>query len=270
MLTDYHIHVEKGQYTVEWLRKFYEHARHVGINDWGISEHAYRFIETKHIFWNHWVEQRQTEKMDDYLNMILQARAEGINVKFGIEIDYFPGKEKEIKEFIDGYPFDYVIGSVHWIDQWGIDLSEMKEEWERRKVEDVWRDYFDRVESLIESRLFDIAAHLDLAKIFKYIPTNQDFLQEQYDRIARAFANSGTCIEISTAGLRKPVGEMYPQPLLLKTCFLNGVPIVINSDAHNPEDVGADYDQALTLARGTGYRSIQTFTARKAESHTLG
>ncbi|GAB6179955.1 histidinol-phosphatase [Desulfotomaculum defluvii] len=270
MLTDYHIHVERGPYTVDLLRKFYEQAQRVGIKDWGISEHAYRFIETKHIFYNHWVEPRQTEKMDDYLNMILQARSEGINVKFGIEMDFFPGKEKEIKEFIDSYPFDYVIGSVHWIDQWGFDLTEMIEEWDRRKVEDVWRDYFDRIEALIESRLFDIAAHLDLTKIYKYIPTNQDFLQEQYDRIAQVLAKNGTCTEISTAGLRKPVGEMYPHPLFLQACFNKGVPIVIDSDAHCPEDVGADYDKALTLARGTGYGAIQTFTARKAESHILG
>ncbi|ABO51087.1 histidinol phosphate phosphatase HisJ family [Desulforamulus reducens MI-1] len=270
MLTDYHIHVERGPYTVDWLRQFYEQAQQVGIKDWGISEHAYRFIETKHIFWNNWVEPRQTEKMDDYQNMIFRARAEGIKVKFGIEIDFFPGKEKEIKEFIDRYPFDYVIGSVHWIDQWGIDLSEMKEEWERRRVEDVWLAYFDRIESLIESNLFDIAAHLDLAKIFSYIPTNQEFLQEQYNRIARVLAKRGTCIEISTAGLRKPVGEIYPHPLLLETCFGQGVPIVINSDAHCPEDVGADYERALDLARKIGYKKIQTFTNRKAESHLLG
>ena len=270
MLTDYHIHVEKGPYTVEWLQKFYQQAKAVGIGDWGISEHAYRFVETRQLFYNDWVAARQTERMADYVGMIQKAREEGIPVKFGIEMDYFPGKEKEIAEFLERYPFDYVIGSVHWIDQWGFDLAEMKEEWDKRKVEDIWRDYFDRIESLADSRLFDIAGHLDLAKIYKYIPTDLDFLQQQYQRAAKALARNGLCMEISTAGLRKPVGEIYPHPVLLEICHAEGVPIVINSDAHTPEDVGANYAEALELAKKTGYTEIQLFTQRKRQTAPLG
>ena len=270
MLTDYHIHVERGPYTVEWLQKFAQQAEAAGINDWGISEHAYRFLETRSIFWNAWVEPRQTERMDEYFAMIQQARQQGIKVKFGIEMDFFPGKEKEIEDFLGRYPFDYVIGSVHWIDQWGIDLAEMREEWDKRLVEESWLAYFDRIFALAKSRLFDIAAHLDLAKIFKYIPQNQEFLLGQYERAAKALAESGTCIEISTAGLRKPVGEIYPHPLLLKVCQQHGVPIVISSDAHCPDDVGADFEQAIQLARQAGYREITVFSQRKAETHSLG
>ncbi|MCL5781628.1 MAG: histidinol-phosphatase [Firmicutes bacterium] len=270
MLTDYHIHVEQGPYTVDWLREFARQAGAAGIEEWGISEHAYRFVETRSIFWNGWVELRQTQRMEDYLSMIMKAREEGIKVKFGIEMDYFPGKEQEIEEFLNRYPFDYVIGSVHWIDEWGIDLSEMKQEWDRRNVEDVWRTYFDHIERLARSRLFDIAGHLDLAKIFKYVPTNMDFLVEQYNRVAKILAENGTCIEISTAGLRKPTGEIYPHPLLLEACCKQGVPIVISSDAHCPGDVGADFPKALELARKTGYREIQVFSCRKAEAYPLG
>ncbi|MBM7854554.1 histidinol-phosphatase (PHP family) [Desulfohalotomaculum tongense] len=270
MLTDYHIHVEKGPYSVQWLMEFSRQAAEVGLGDWGISEHAYRFVETRRIFWNSWVEPRQTQTMEDYFTMILKAREQGIKVKFGIEMDYFPGKEKEIAEFINSYPFDYVIGSVHWIDDWGIDLAEMKERWEERRVEDIWSDYFDRVVCLAESGLFDIAGHIDLAKIFKYIPASEQFLKEQYHRVAGALAKGGTCIEISTAGLRKPVGEIYPHPLLLKTCFEYGVPIVISSDAHCPQDVGADYDRAVELARKAGYSEVQVFSRRRAEPHPLG
>jgi len=270
MLTDYHIHVERGPYTLDWLLKFAEQANKVGIGDWGISEHAYRFLETRPVFWNEWVEPRQTQRIEDYLAMIEAARQAGLPVKFGIEMDYFPGKEKEIEEFISHYPFDYVIGSVHWIDDWGFDLSEMKREWDCRNVEDIWLAYFDRIESLAKSKLFDIAGHLDLAKIFNYIPTDTAFLQDQYRRIAKALAENGTCIEISTAGLRKPVGEIYPHPLLLKTCRQFGVPIVLSSDAHCPEDVGADYGKAVELARKTGYTEVQVFTNRLAQGYPLG
>ncbi|CCO07649.1 histidinol-phosphatase [Desulforamulus hydrothermalis] len=270
MLTDYHIHVEQGPYTVEWLSKFARRAEAAGIEEWGISEHAYRFVETRHIFWNDWVEARQNQRMEEYLEMILKARQAGIRVKFGIEMDYFPGKEKEIEAFIKNYPFDYVIGSVHWIDEWGIDLSEMKEEWNRRKVEEVWLAYFERVESLAQSKLFDIAGHLDLAKIFKYVPEDVNFLKELYDRVARLLAANGTCIEISTAGLRKPVGEIYPHPLLLEACYKQGVPIVISSDAHCPKDVGANFSQAVALAKRVGYREIQVFSNRQAVARPLG
>ncbi|SHE51648.1 histidinol-phosphatase [Desulforamulus putei] len=270
MLTDYHIHVEQGPYTVDWLFEFARQAGAAGIDEWGISEHAYRFVETRHIFWNDWVEPRQNQRMEEYLSMIMKARQEGVRVKFGIEMDYFPGKEKEIEEFINRYPFDYVIGSVHWIDEWGIDLSEMKQEWDRRKVEDIWLAYFDRIERLAESRLFDIVGHLDLAKIFKYVPKDREFLAELYARVAKTLAENGTCIEISTAGLRKPVGEIYPHPLLLEACHKQGVPIVISSDAHCPKDVGADFSQAVALARKIGYREIQVFSRRKAEAYPLG
>lgn len=270
MLTDYHIHVEKGPYSVAWLRRFYDKAQQVGLGDWGISEHAYRFVETRHLFYNAWVEPRQTEHMEKYLSMILQARREGLPVKFGIEMDYFPGKEQEIGKFLARYPFDYVIGSVHWIDQWGIDLTEMKAEWDQRRVEDVWVAYFDRIEQLADSKLFDIAGHLDLAKIFKYIPTDADFLQEQYQRVAQALARNDLCMEISTAGLRKPVGEIYPHPKLLDVCHGAGVSIVINSDAHCPEDVGANFAEALALARRSGYQETQVFTQRRREARPLG
>ncbi|MEG6615804.1 histidinol-phosphatase [Peptococcaceae bacterium 1198_IL3148] len=270
MLTDYHIHVEKGPYTVEWLQKFYHQVQRLGIGDWGISEHAYRFKETRAIFYNQWVGQRQTERMQDYLTMINSARKHGINVKFGIEVDYFPGKEKEIAAFINNYPFDYVIGSVHWIDDWGFDLTEMIAEWDKRKVESVWQAYFDRIVCLAESKLFDIAGHLDLAKIYNYVPDNQEFLHRQYQRVAKALAQNNLCIEISTAGLRKPVREIYPHPQLLQVCQQQKIPIVINSDAHCPEDVGASYNQALALARQVGYTEIQVFTARKSKAYPLG
>lgn len=270
MLTDYHIHVEQGPYSVAWLRKFQKQAAAKHIGDWGISEHAYRFVETKHIFYNDWVAARQKQRIDEYLEMIYQAREQGINVKLGIEIDYFPEREEEISRFIEQYPFDYVIGSVHWINDWGIDLSEMKEQWDVKDVNQVWQDYFDRIDSLAKSKLFDIAAHLDLVKIFKYIPSDQGFIQEQYQRVAESLAHSNTCIEISTAGLRKMIGEIYPHPTLLKTCHQNRVPIVISSDAHCPEDVGANFDQAVTLAKGVGYTEVQVFTARKPQPHPLG
>src|SRR5699024_12584491 len=99
----------------------------------------------------------------------------------------------------------------------------------------------DQVVSLSESNVFDFVGYIDLIKIFSYKPDDQAFIEKEYDRVVKALAASGTCIEISTAGLRKPVGEMYPDPILLQKCHDAGVGSVSYSHAHMPTHVGYAY-----------------------------
>src|SRR5699024_8975510 len=134
----------------------------------------------------------------------------------------------------------------------------------------VYQQYFDQVVTLAESKLFDFVGHIDLIKIFSYKPDDQAFIENEYDRVVKALAASGTCIEISTAGLRKPVGEMYPDPILLQKFHDDRVRIVINTDAHMSKHVDNAYDEAIELASSVGYKEIQTFTQRKRNSHPLG
>lgn len=271
MLTDYHVHMaETGKFTVEYYQEYLEKAKQAGIEELGISEHAYFFYETKNILSNPWVDNRRHLHFRDYQIFFDEVRKAGLPIKMGIEMDYTPGKEKFMESFINSHPFDYVIGSVHWIGDWGIDLADYKDEYERRDIKEAYRQYYDQIVTLAESGLFDIVGHIDLIKIFNYRPDDQAFIEEQYDRVVKALASSDTCIEISTAGLRKPVGEMYPDPILLQKCFDAGVKIVINSDAHMPKHVGYAYDQAVELARSVGYTHIQTFTERKRIEYPLG
>lgn len=274
LLTDYHVHmIETGDFSLDYLRKYLEKAERSGIKELGISEHAYFFKEAANILTNDWAKERRAKNgqvMDDYLSLFESAREAGLSVKMGIEMDYIPGKEEEIKKFIDAYPFDYVIGSVHWIDDWGIDLAIHRYLYDERDINEAYRAYFDQVVTLAESQLFDFVGHLDLIKIFKFKPQDQGFLEAEYDRVVAALASSGTSIEISTAGLRKPVGEIYPDPLLLKKCYDAGVTIVLSSDAHEPENVGHAYSQAIELARSVGYTEIQVITQRKKETYPLG
>src|SRR5699024_2683121 len=137
-------------------------------------------------------------------------------------------------------------------------------------IKQVYEQYYDQIVTLAESKLFDFVGHVDLIKIFSYKPDDQAFVDAQYDRVVKALADTDTCIEISTAGLRKSVGEIYPDPILLQKCYDAGVKIVINSDAHMPKHVGFAYDQAVELARSVGYTQIQTFTNRKRIEHALG
>ncbi|MCA0984871.1 histidinol-phosphatase HisJ family protein [Halobacillus yeomjeoni] len=270
MRTDYHVHMaETGNLDVDYLKTYIDKAESEGIQELGISEHAYFFNETREILSNPWVENRRTLDFKTYQDMFDKAHEKGLSIKMGIEMDYMPGKEKEMKAFIDSHSFDYVIGSVHWIDEWGIDLAIYRDEYEKRDLKEVYRQYFDRVVTLAESGLFDFIGHIDVIKVFGYRPEDQDFLRDQYQRAAVALASTNTCIEISTAGLRKPVGEIYPDPELLKICREAGVGIVLCSDAHKPDHIGYRYEEAIDLAKSVGYEEVHTFHQRKSVTHPL-
>ncbi|MCQ6266069.1 histidinol-phosphatase [Fictibacillus sp. WQ 8-8] len=260
MPTDYHNHLEKGTLTLDYLERFVNQAREREISHFGISEHAYHFYQTKDIVSKPWMEERRYYDMKDYVDLFHEAWSKDLDVKMSIEMDYTPGRHKEMESFISSYDFDYVIGSVHWVGDFGIDLAEYRKEWERRDLYEVYRQYYDQVVTLADSNLFDIIGHIDLVKIFNYIPNDEEFILEQYERATDALKNSKTCVEISTAGLRKPVQRLYPEPVLLKMCRSKGIPIVFSSDAHEPSHVGADYGQAIQLAREAGYTSVMTFT----------
>ncbi|QZA32080.1 histidinol-phosphatase [Hydrogenibacillus sp. N12] len=265
MRTDYHIHLhESNGLSLEWLKVYVEAAQAAGIEEIGISEHAYFFDETAGILTHPWAERRRTLKFKDYVALYEAAQAANLPVRFGLEMDYIPGKEEAIARFIERYPFDYVIGSVHWIGDWGIDLAEFRDEYERRKIDEVYEAYFDQVVTLAESRLFQFVGHIDLVKIFGYRPKDEAFLEAQYDRVVAALQKSGTLIEVSTAGLRKPVGEIYPSRRLLEKCRAAGVGIVLSSDAHHPKHVGYRFEEAVALAKSVGYTEIHRLERGKA------
>ncbi|MGL4819344.1 MAG: histidinol-phosphatase [Bacilli bacterium] len=270
MLTDWHNHLEKGTLTYDYLMEFVNEAKRKGIDHFGMSEHAYHFYETANILSNEWVNPRRFWAMSEYECLFHEAWRNDVDVRFSIEMDYTPGKHAEMAEFINKYDFDYVIGSVHWVGEFGIDLAEYRHEWDKRDLYDVYRKYYDQIVTLAQSNLFDVVGHIDLVKIFNYVPQDEAFLLEQYDRITDALKESKTCVEISTAGLRKPVGELYPDPRLLALCKQKDIRIVLSSDAHEPEHVGYAYDKAIDLARSVGYDSIVTFNKGKHTSIPLG
>ncbi len=270
LLTDYHTHTERGPYTVTWLKEFLNVAKERGIEEYGVSEHAYRFKQTAHLLDNPWVRERRTEDLNEYFAMVQEARRQGISVKFGVELDYVPGIDDELRAFIASFPFDYVIGSVHWLGGFGFDLAEMKAQWDNRDVLRTYDEYFSILSQMVQSELFDFVGHADVIKVFGHEPADPLFLEEWYQRLATLFAQHHQVVEVSTAGLRKPVGKMYPAMGLLKACRAQDVPIVINSDAHRPEDVGADYDQAMVYVREAGYTMLTTFEAHRRTMHPIG
>ena len=260
-VTDYHVHVERGPYALEWLKQFVAQAQKTGVTDLGISEHAYRFAQTKHLLWNPWVERKKTEDLDEYLGLLLKAREEGLNVKIGIEMDYMPDNGAAMKEFLAAYPFDYAIGSVHWLGGFGFDLDEMRDQWERGDVGDIYDTYFGILEQMIRERPVDIIGHADVIKVFGFhAPV---VAGKWYRHLTPLIKQSGMAVEVSTAGWRKPVKEIYPAPEWIRLLVEADVPLVLCSDAHRPEDVGANYPQAIDLLRALGVTRLHTITGRQ-------
>lgn len=272
MITDYHVHLETGPYTMEWLEEYYKVAKKRGITDLGFSEHAYRFKQSKEMLLNPWIEQRQTEDIDSYINLVLEAKRQGYPVKLGIELDFIPGKEKEIEGFIENYPWDYVIGSIHWIGDWGFDLEEMKNAWSGKEIIDVYMEYFNIIKQLLAFNKFDILGHIDVIKVLGHRPQKEymESLLELYDDIISTINKSEIVVEMSTAGLRKPVGELYPSKELMDRLSTYKTPMIINSDAHKPEHVGQDYNRGLAYMKKYGIKNIATFNKRKRIMVPLG
>lgn len=262
-ITDYHVHVERGPYTLDWLEQFVRQAEKAGVTELGISEHAYRFTQTRHLLSNPWVEKRKTEDLDAYLGLLQEARKRGIRVKIGIEMDVMPDNMEAMKEFLASYPFDYAIGSIHWLGGFGFDLEVMRDHWEENRVEDVYETYFSLLEGMIRSRPVDIIGHADVIKVFGF--KAPEVAARWYARLTPLIKESGLAVEVSTAGWRKPVGEIYPAPEFLRGLVEAGVPLVLSSDAHRPEDVGALYPQALDMLRALGVKRLVTFTERRME-----
>ncbi|HHW03130.1 MAG TPA: histidinol-phosphatase [Thermoanaerobacterales bacterium] len=259
---DYHVHLEQGPYTIEWIKKFVEEGEKRRVVEIGFSEHGHRFIQAVNLWGSHgfrgkWTGSEATKDIDEYIEIVQKAKSMGLPVKLGIEMDYIPEHEDEIWEFVAKYPFDYVLGAVHWLGDFGFDHPALRDEWNKRNIDLTYREYFDVLLKAIKSRIFDCIAHPDVIKVFGHRAKAD--LKDIYDEVARALKDAGICAEVSTAGLRKPVGEMYPSPAMMECFKKYNVPVVINSDAHRPEDVGRDFDKALDFVKSYGYGKCAEF-----------
>jgi histidinol phosphate phosphatase HisJ family len=284
MILDYHMHLEpdehltKCPYHKEQIEVYVQAALSRGTSEIGVSEHCNRFREFRPMMdhlretvkgesMREWLEHSFAESLDEYVDAVLEAQHAGMPVKLSIEVDYLPGHEEAIRKVLSAYPFDYVIGSVHFLGPWAIDSSP-DVGWPEADVDETYREYFRHLVMAARSGLFDTLAHPDLVKKFGHRPSFP--LDELYDEIARAAKESGVAVEVSSAGLFKPVGEIYPAQELLQRLFDRGVPITLGSDAHRPEQVSAGLDQAVKAAAAAGYRHVTRFESRRPTLVELG
>jgi histidinol-phosphatase (PHP family) len=271
VLVDYHLHLrdpdERVDHTAEGAERFVERAREQGVDEIGFTEHVYYFRQTAEI----WDLPYQTERckydLDTYVDAVIEAKDRGLPIKLGLEVDYVGRRQERLAELLEPYPWDFLLGSVHWID--GLAVDQEPGIWDGQDVTEVWRTYFEALAELAGSDAVDVLAHPDLAKIFGRRPDDGE-LRELHERVADVIAATGVCLEISTAGLRKRVGEVYPDPGLLRACRERGMPITTGSDGHIPTLVGEDFDQALELARSAGYETVSVFGGRERRQEPLG
>jgi len=275
VLTDYHLHLRPDEeettaeryFTAENVERYLEAAAAAGIEELGVSEHVYRFRQALDL-WRHplWVENAHDD-IDAYCDFV-----RGTPLRLGVECDYVPGAEERTAALLEARDFDYVVGSVHFVGDRAVD-HEGFDVWDGSggDPDEIWRRYFEALAECARSGLFDILAHPDLVKVWgRARPLPERELRAFYEPAVEAIVESGIAVEISTAGLRKPVGELYPAPAFAAMCAEAGAPFALSSDAHLPEQVGFGYERALELLERLGVGEICVFEGRQRRLVPVG
>jgi histidinol-phosphatase (PHP family) len=274
VLTDYHVHLRPDEdgtpaerfFTAENVDRYLAAAAGARIAELGASEHVHRFSQALAL-WSHpfWEEQARDD-LDAYCEFV-----RGTELKLGIECDFVPGAEARTAELLAARDFDYVIGSVHFVGDEAVDHPGW-DIWEGPgDPDEVWRRYFEALAACARSGLFDILAHPDLVKVWgRAHPLPERDPRHFYEPAIEAIADSGIAVEVSTAGLRKPVEELYPARAFAEMCVEAGASFALSSDAHRPEEVGFGYDRAVSLLESLGVREICTFERRRRRLEPLG
>jgi histidinol-phosphatase (PHP family) len=269
-VVDHHVHLEKGPYApdsypLDWLGLYAEKARENGVATLGVVEHAYRFHEAAGLLPGPWSEARCRYDLEPYVAFVERVKQAGLDVLFGLEMDYVPGKESGIERFLALYPWDFVLGSVHWLGDFAVDNS--PDAWQGREVDGVWRQYVETAVAACTSGLFDVFTHPDLPKLWGHAYGGD--LAALYAPLVAALGQADMAIEVNTNGLRRPVGILYPAPEILVQAQRAGVPATVGSDAHEPQFAGYAFDQAAALLRRCGYRATARVARRQRSEEPL-
>jgi histidinol-phosphatase (PHP family) len=275
MLTDYHLHLRPddldasaaAHFTAANVERYRAAADERGITELGVSEHVYRFEQALEV-WRHpfWVENARDD-LDEYCAFV----REQTDLKLGIEADFVAGGEDRMANLLQAHDFDYVVGAVHFLRDEAVDMDDYSV-WHRgHSPEEIWRRYFQTLGEAARSGLFDVLAHPDLVKVWgPERPLPDGDLRRYYELAIDGIAESGIAIEVSTAGLRKRAQELYPAPAFLEMCLQAGASVALSSDAHRPEEVGADYGQALELLERAGVSELCVFERRARRLEPIG
>ena len=275
MLTDYHVHLRPDErectaaehFTAGNVERYRAAAEEQGIQELGVAEHIYRFAAAlevwEHPFWREYAH----DDLDAYCGFV----REETDLRLGIEADYVPGREDRIANLLESRDWDFVVGSVHFLRDRSLDTHDYSIWGGGESAEKIWRRYFETVAESALSGLYDVIAHPDLVKVWgESAPRPDKDLRFFYEPAVEAFAEAGVAVEVSTAGLRKPVAEIYPARPYLEMVLDAGCPIALSSDAHVPEQVGFRYEEALELLGELGVGELAVFEGRRRRMEAIG
>jgi len=263
ILHDYHMHTKRCGHASGEVREYIAEAKKKGLEEIGFSDHL-PFVTHRDPHYT-----MDPAELPDYQKDIEEARSENkdLSIKIGIEADYMEATTEKIGELIRSYPYDFVIGSVHFMKQsgkrWAFDDPREKAKWENADVDAIYRNYYRLLQGSAKVGIYDIIGHVDLVKKFGHRSAAD--MTDLIEETAKVFKDCGVSIEINTSGLRKPVHEIYPATEVLKIYASHKIPIVFGSDAHAPGDVGADFDLARDCALAAGYTEYLVYKQRKVE-----
>jgi histidinol-phosphatase (PHP family) len=275
VLTDYHVHLRpdtadspvERYFTAQNAEAYREAATARGIAELGVSEHIYRFSEALEI----WDTPLWREFAHDDVDAYCQFVREETDLRLGIEADYLPGREDRVAGFLDRREWDYVVGSIHFVGEGALDHEDYDIWGMGQGVDKVWSTYFTWLGELARTGLYDILAHPDLVKHWgSQRPAPEGDLRRFYELAMDGIAESGIAIEVSTAGLRKPVNELYPTRAFLDMCLDAGNPVALSSDAHVPEHLGHGYEEAVAWLADAGVTELAVFAGRERTLVPLG
>jgi histidinol-phosphatase (PHP family) len=276
MLTDSHLHLRPDDegtpperyFTPANAERYREAASERGVEELGVSEHVHRFTAALDVWQHPWWRQWATDDIDAYVGFV----REQTDLRLGIEADHVGGREDRMANLLDGHDWDYVVGSVHFLGDYAVDTDDETDVWRHEvSAERVWRRYFDALAQSALAGIYDIIAHPDLVKIWGSARPQPDVdLRRYYEPAIEAMLDADVAMEVSTAGLRKPVGEIYPARGMIEMAVDAGVPIALSSDAHRPEDIAFGYDRALELLEECGVQELAVFERRERRLEPIG
>ena len=287
-MSDYHLHLHPhqpsdqgpppGEYPAGHIEAYVEAAARRGVHELGFTEHLFRCVESGPALGDWWerepnsrlaantrefVTTERTLSLDGYVTAIEGAKERGLPVLLGLEVDFFPETIAAVLELLDPYPWDFLIGSVHWIGGWSIDNPSTGFAWDERGIERGYDEYFALETQLAASGAVDVLAHVDVVKKYGHRLSEEPL--HHYRAVVAAAVASGTAVEVSSQGLRKPAAEVYPSPMFLRMFREAGVPITLASDGHQPDEAGWGHDAVVSAARAAGYAERLRFRKRAGE-----
>ena len=282
MKIDYHMHFEYGDYDENWVQGFFDSAKRRGLDEIGITEHSHTFPEFKQLYYDDlilddsfvgqfqqkWLRKNKFKhKLDDYFNFMEKLKKNHA-VKTGIEVCNFQN-QSAVKQILDAYDFDYIIGSVHFLNGWAYDSSEIKSEWNNHDLHEIYEWYTQEVEKLAAAKLYDVLGHPFNIRLFKNIP---DFdVSEYLERVAQALKTANMAIDVNTGTrYRYPIEEISPYADFMKVAAKYELPVIISSDAHKPEDCGNFVDEAINYVKSFGYTKMLQFIKRQRKFVDIG